>query len=358
MRTQATRGEYKANIDMPSAATIRLQVESALAAKIPSALTPQPRMIRPQVPTGIAALDGLLGGGLPVGAVTELVGAECTGRTSVALSFLAQMTEANKVCAWVDASNAIDPASVAAAGVDLRRLLWVRCGSNDDDATGEKPAFALPQKYLIAAPPKKGLHGGGFGPHPRTEVRGLPHAMATLFGGESTAQRTQAPRKNEAPDVRQSPAEGVSVPSYSRRLRRAAQYDTIESALRSTDLLLQTGGFSAIVLDLASMAAEHVTRIELSTWHRYRVAAEKMQACFLLLTQYPCAKSGSELQLRLSPAIPTEAESTVFCGLESHLEIQRQRFKTEESNVIPMRKPVQSFRSASWVNRTSWADAR
>jgi len=342
---------------MPTAATIRVQIESALAAKVPSALTPQPRMIRPQAPTGISAVDDLLRGGLPVGAVTELVGAECTGRTSVALSFLSQVTLANKVCAWVDASNALDPVSAAAAGVDLRRLLWVRCGASECNTGRETRAFSLPPKYLIAPPPKKGLHGGGFGPHPRAEVRGLPEAMATLFGSEPRKLQA-ATSGSEAPTHPLAQAETSILRSCSRRPRRATHYDAIERALRSTDLLLQTGGFSAIVLDLASIPAEQVTRIELSTWHRYRVAAEKMQTCFLLLTQYPCAKSGSELQLHLSAASVMEAEVTVFCGLTSHLEVQRQRFKTHESNVIAMRKAVQRARAASWHNRTPWTGAR
>ena len=74
---------------MVSAATIRMQVESALARKIPSALTPQAKMVRPVAATGIEALDDVLRGGLPIGAVSELVGPECSGRTSLALSFLA-----------------------------------------------------------------------------------------------------------------------------------------------------------------------------------------------------------------------------------------------------------------------------
>ncbi|MDQ2834513.1 MAG: hypothetical protein M3Y50_12345 [Acidobacteriota bacterium] len=40
-----------------------------------------------------------------------------------------------------------------------------------------------------------------------------------------------------------------------------------------TDLLLQAGGFSAIVLDLGSIAPEHVSRIPLATWFRYGAAA-------------------------------------------------------------------------------------
>ena len=78
-------GEYKANTVMPSSATIREQVESALAHKFPSALTPPVRLVRPVVSTGIGALDELVQGGLPVGAMTEMVGEACSGRMSVAL---------------------------------------------------------------------------------------------------------------------------------------------------------------------------------------------------------------------------------------------------------------------------------
>src|ERR1035438_3216233 len=120
-------GEYKAKI-MRSAIALRSQIEAALADRIPAALTPAPRAVRPVVPTGIAAVDEVLQGGLPVGAVTEMVGAECSGRTSLALSFVAQVTRAEKVCAWVDVSDALSPKSAAACGVDLARLLWVRCG--------------------------------------------------------------------------------------------------------------------------------------------------------------------------------------------------------------------------------------
>lgn len=108
---------------MASAATIRVQVESALARKYPSALTPPPRMVRPVVSSGIGALDELIQGGLPVGALTELVGEECSGRMSLALSFLSQITAMGKVCAWIDASNTFDPSSAASVGVAVVRRL-------------------------------------------------------------------------------------------------------------------------------------------------------------------------------------------------------------------------------------------
>src|ERR1017187_8468121 len=113
---------------MTSALALRSQIEAALADRIPSALTPAPRTLRPVMPTGICAVDEVLEGGLPVGALTEMVGAEGSGRTGLALAFVAQVTRAEKVCAWVDVSDALSPESAAACGVELARLLWVRCG--------------------------------------------------------------------------------------------------------------------------------------------------------------------------------------------------------------------------------------
>jgi hypothetical protein len=119
-------------------------------------------MIRPVAATGIESLDEVLKGGLPVGAVSELLGPECSGRTSVALSFLSRMTQAAKVCAWIDVSNTLDPVS-AAVGVDLARLLWVRCGVMQKTIEPTNHSFPLPEKYLVPPAAKKGLHGGGFG---------------------------------------------------------------------------------------------------------------------------------------------------------------------------------------------------
>ena len=98
-------------------------------------------MVRPVVSTGIGPLDELVQGGLPVGAMTELVGETCSGRMSLALSFLSQLTAAEKVCAWIDASNTFNPAAAAAVGVDLRRLLWVRCGVSETVAFQHDAGF-------------------------------------------------------------------------------------------------------------------------------------------------------------------------------------------------------------------------
>lgn len=149
---------------MPTAVTIRSQVEAALADRIPSALTPPARTIRPVTPTGIRSVDAVLEGGLPIGTLTELVGGECSGRTSLALSFLAELTGTGKVRAWIDVSNSLNPESAATVNMDLSRLLWVRCGvpAGAPSQPSVAEGFVLPEKYLVPPPVKKGLHGGGF----------------------------------------------------------------------------------------------------------------------------------------------------------------------------------------------------
>lgn len=335
---------------MPPASTVRLQIETALARKIPSALTPQPRMVRPVIGTGIESLDQLLQGGLPVGALSELIGPECSGRTSIALTFIARITEANKVCAWIDVSNALDPASAAAVGINLKKLLWVRCGAQQTVSIRTGRRFLLPEKYFTPPLIKKGLHGGGFGSHPRAEVRGLSDAVGDLFSPRcAEPQHKPRPQKESAEPSWTPVTQSVRIP------KRAKQYDAIEQGVRSADLLLQTGGFSAIVLDMGSIAPEYVARIELSTWHRYRLAAERTQSSILLLSQYPCTKSSSELQLRLSPAERIGDEATVFGGMQPCVEVIRQRFTQRETNVVALRKPPRNVYTASWQNRTTWA---
>ena len=81
--------------------------------------------------TGIPSLDAILDGGVPRGSIVELCGTASSGRTSLSFSLLAKATERQEVCAYVDVSDSLDPLSLASAGVDLQRLLWIRCGSPD-----------------------------------------------------------------------------------------------------------------------------------------------------------------------------------------------------------------------------------
>ena len=369
----ARLGEYKAKIVMTPAFALRSQIEAALADRIPSALTPAPRVIRPVMATGVGAVDEALGGGLPVGALTEMIGAECSGRTALALSFVAQVMRAEKVCAWVDASDALSPESAAACGVDLARLLWVRCGVTR--LGSERPvlpeeregSFSVPGKYFVPPPVIKGLHGGGMGGHPRGEARGMEAAVSGLLQPKATAARgvehqpqRSAGAESAAREVSLPPAAWYEAKRNGVSSRTGRPWSRMEQALRATDLLLQAGGFGAIVLDMGSLAPEHVSRIPLATWFRYRAAAERTQASVLLLTQYACSKSSAGLVLRFESGSALAQEATVLAGFERRIEVSRQRFAGPESQekVVCLRKPPQRAGVATWHSQTTWAGRR
>jgi len=64
------------------------------------------------------------------GTVSEIAGPPSTGKTSVAMSLLSQLTSAGEICALVDPVSAFDPVTAKLAGVELSNLLWVRCGGD------------------------------------------------------------------------------------------------------------------------------------------------------------------------------------------------------------------------------------
>jgi recombination protein RecA len=125
--------------------SLRLHVESALVGRVASPFRFREPAAPLVVPTSIPALDESVGG-LPRGALTEIYGPPCSGKTSILHSALASRTQ-SEACALVDAQDAFDPSSAQASGVYLPRLLWARC-------CGLEQAFRCLDLLL---------HGGGFG---------------------------------------------------------------------------------------------------------------------------------------------------------------------------------------------------
>jgi recombination protein RecA len=356
---------------MASAHLLRLQIEAALADRIPSALTPAPRVIRPTAHTGIPALDEALGGGLPIGAITELAGPECSGRTSLALSFIAGLTSAGRVCAWVDVSDTLHPESAAAIGVDLSRLLWIRCGAQPQqlvlpgigrenprqNRASERQAKQPPavlKKISTATKRHSPVSTDPRCAEPVPKIRRQSREVVTLAPLVGQGLNSKLQTLNFDP---RSPEPGVWSPSPGDRLRAPRKpYSRLDQALRATDLLLQAGGFSAIVLDMGSVAPEFALRVPLATWFRYRAAAERTHASVLLLTQHACTKSSAGLVLHCQPSQIDPDSTTVFTGAHHRVEIARERF----AKVVDFdrRKPPQSDHSILWQSRTPWSTTR
>ena len=78
----------------------------------------------PHIPTGFVALDQALGiGGLPKGKVCELVGPATSGKTTLALKFLAQAQANGGQVAYIDQALHFDPDYAYRCGLDLSRLV-------------------------------------------------------------------------------------------------------------------------------------------------------------------------------------------------------------------------------------------
>ena len=250
------------------------------------------RPVPATVLTGIAELDRLTGG-LPRGALSEICGPASSGRTSVLLALMASMTAEGELCALVDATDSFDPKSAQAAGVDLRRVLWVRCAKNRSMADG---------RWSMA---KTGRSPG---------IGHRPSAM-----------------------------------------------DCIEQALKATDLLLQSGGFGLVTVDLGDVPAQAARRVPLTSWFRFRRAVENTQTVLAVIEQEPYAKTCASVAIKLS-AISSQlsarlagsrlhektgpAHARILSGLQITAEVLR--------SATQRKKPVQSIHTG-WECKTRWA---
>jgi recombination protein RecA len=76
------------------------------------------------IPTGSIALDIALGvGGIPQGRVTELYGAESSGKSTVAYHVMASAQRQGSMVAYIDAEHALDPGYAGRCGIDIESLL-------------------------------------------------------------------------------------------------------------------------------------------------------------------------------------------------------------------------------------------
>jgi recombination protein RecA len=181
----------------------KAEIESELAERFGSAFKLRERPAAEVMSTGIPEVDRITGG-IPRGAITEILGPASSGRTSLLHSVMAASTSRQEVCALVDSSDSFDTASAANAGSDFDQLLWIRCASN------------------------------------------------------------------------------------------------VEHAIKATDLLLQSGGFGLVALDLGDIPAAQSRRIQLSWWFRFRRAIESTPTAMLVISRDPNARSCASLVLEMN----------------------------------------------------------
>ena len=112
--------------------------------------------------------------------------------------------------------------------------------------------------------------------------------------------------------------------------------------LKATDLILQSGGFGLIVLDLAGNRRKFVRRIPLASWFRFQRAVEHTKSALLVVSETPCAQTCATLGLRTEQS----AFSTQQLAKPAHAELlDLMRIETEVVRSRLERKPAQSVRA-------------
>lgn len=118
----------------------------------------------------------------------------------------------------------------------------------------------------------------------------------------------------------------------------------VEQALAAADLLLHSGGFGLIVLDLANIPMKDARQIPLTVWFKFRRAVEATRTLFVVLAQQSNAGSTSAGTLDVFQA-GIEVEESARPSTADHLEggclIRTLRSRAEVLRG-QMRKPVGS----------------
>jgi hypothetical protein len=341
---------------------LRRQIEQTLAAKGGARLQLAPRLVRDGAGTGFAGLDAALPGGFPIGGTTEIVGSRSSGRATIAAAYLAERTREGLVCAWVDVGGDLSPEAAAANGVDLARVLWVRCGGNERNAEdGEAARRTLRADLrLVGYGRDKTIGTPGVANRPLGEVRTVQVSedrMPKRRGSAVMQSRPAILPSRYEQERKPGAAVGLQVVQSGARAIAPAKkpWGRLEQGIKSVDLLVQAGGFGAIVFDMGGIGSEFARKIPLATWFRWRAALERTRTSLLVLSpacgagsRIGCAGSSAELVVRVEACLP--AEGTVMGGVPFRLEVVRRRF--EEGLDMARKKGVRS--AASWESRAVW----
>jgi hypothetical protein len=245
---------------------------------------PKPEMLS----VGVPEVDAITGG-IPRGCLSEICGPASSGKTSVLLATIASATQREESCVLIDASDSFDPESGSAAGLDFSKLLWVRCGDSHH-----------------------------------------AHAVSPIARPRSSA------RKLWADDNRSLVADAPLT-----RTSKSGEH-RLEQVLKTTDLILQSGGFGLVALDLAGIPERFVRRIPLASWFRFQRTVEHTKTALLVITEIPCAQTCASLVVKLALSAIGPQLSEKLCHAQL---LERMHVEAEVVRMRMERKPAASVRA-------------
>lgn len=124
-------------------------------------------------PTGLPALDDLLGGGLLPGVMTALQGQATSGRVTLALRILAQMQA--RMMIYLDVCGTFDAESAVRCGIALDRLIIVRPEDQLVELLGALLNLRIPLIVLDESGASRST------PLPQHTIKRLVHSGTTLL---------------------------------------------------------------------------------------------------------------------------------------------------------------------------------
>jgi hypothetical protein len=249
---------------------------------------PRPEMLS----SGVPELD-VLTGGIPRGYLTEIYGGPSSGKSTVLTSSIAAATQRGEACVLIDASDSFDPSSAARAGVEFGKFLWVRCGTT-------------------------------------SSALGLRLSAKSTNGGNNRRPFVARPERSEGTDC-----------AFGSRTQKKSNEHRLEQVLKTTDLVLQSGGFGLVALNLAGIPEKFVRRIPLASWFRFQRTIEHTKTALLVVSEFACAqtctalalKVGNQLSALSSQPSGKPAHALIFEGLPIEAEVAGSRLE---------RKPMHS----------------
>ncbi len=141
------------------------------------------------IPTGSLALDLALGvGGIPRGRITEIYGAESSGKTTIAMQVVAEAQKQGGIAAYVDVEHAVDPVYAKAIGVDIDNLLISQPTTGEEalevvDALIRSNAVSVVVLDSVAAlVPKAEIEGEMGDSHVGLQARLMSQALRKITG--------------------------------------------------------------------------------------------------------------------------------------------------------------------------------
>jgi recombination protein RecA len=139
--------------------------------------------------TGSLALDVAIGvGGVPRGRVTEIFGPDGAGKTTLALSVIAQAQQTGGTACFIDTEHALDLAWAATVGIDLERLVLCRPEHGEqalqvaDLLIGSGSLDVLVVDSIAALVPRVELEGQMGQRHAGVQANLLSQALRKLCG--------------------------------------------------------------------------------------------------------------------------------------------------------------------------------